>query len=103
MDLKRNTDFFNVPLLPVPSNFFSEVARSSIACQRLICAAQLRSKDQKSVEDLVESLTSGMHLNPTCRTDGNNLTLDEAFVTSALAGAGLSAAEAVSFVFFVVR
>lgn len=39
-DLERNARFFEVPLLPVPLNFLSEVAKQSVLTQRLICAAQ---------------------------------------------------------------
>jgi glutathione S-transferase kappa 1 len=38
-DLERQAKLFRVPLLPTPSNFFSSVARDTIQCQRLLCAA----------------------------------------------------------------
>jgi len=42
-DLKRASLHFNVPLLPMPGNFFTEVVKGTMACQRLVCAAQLAS------------------------------------------------------------
>jgi glutathione S-transferase kappa 1 len=38
-DLERQAKLFRVPMLPTPSNFFSNVARDTIQCQRLLCAA----------------------------------------------------------------
>lgn len=93
-DLARSASHFSVPLLPMPSNFFTEVARSGIACQRLICAAQLASATNpavtnQGVEILVDSLTTAFHLDPAVRTLSNELKIDQAFITGILLKQGL--------------
>ena len=84
-DLERNASLFDVPLLPVPRNFLSDVASKSILMQRLIIAAQLdQTLDFALVDDIVDSLTYEIHINPANRDDSNNLSIDRDLLTSAL-------------------
>ena len=84
-DLQRNASLFDVPLLPVPGNFLSDVASKSIVMQRLIIAAQLdQTVDFALVEDLVDSLTYEIHINPANRDNSNNLSIDRDLLMSAL-------------------
>ena len=46
-DLERNKAFFGVPILDPPANFFSEVAKSTIHCQRLLTAALMREEGER--------------------------------------------------------
>ena len=78
-DLARASAHFGVPMLPSPSNFFSEVARKVIKCQRLLCAAQALC-DPATVEGLVTSLTDAIHSDASFRDADNNLAIDEAFL-----------------------
>ena len=90
-DLRRNASLFGVPLLQPPSNFFSEVARSIIGCQRLLIAAQMHEATTDAhVEALTESLTRNVHLNPDLRDEENALKIDEAFIAACLSEAGFS-------------
>lgn len=87
-DLERNAELMNVPLLPPPENFFTEVARQVLTCQRFITASIAR-KDSNT-EALVDAFISGIHLEPSYRTPENTMHIDEAFLTSCLKSAGCS-------------
>mmetsp|Transcript_28127 Transcript_28127/g.62754 ORF Transcript_28127/g.62754 Transcript_28127/m.62754 type:complete len:234 (-) Transcript_28127:342-1043(-) len=90
-DLKRNAAFFNTPLLPPPSNFFTEVARSCISCQRLIVAAQQSQRlSESSVEMLIGALMEGMHIDPSKRTADNKLLINEEFLDACISDANIS-------------
>ena len=105
-DLKRNAAFFNTPLLPPPSNFFTEVARSCISCQRLIVAAQQSQRlSESSVEMLIGALMEGMHIDPSKRTADNKLLINEEFLDACISDANISSLVAVSQpnVFLVVE
>ena len=78
-DLARASAHFGVPMLPSPSNFFSEVARNVIKCQRLLCAAQALC-DPATVEGLVTALTDAIHSDASFRDVDNTLAIDEAFL-----------------------
>jgi len=87
-DLDRNAAHFNVPLLPTPSNFFSEVARDVIQCQRLLIASQ----NNKGIDTLtlIDSLTDGVHTKSEFRDTDNNLKIDENFLIKSCESAGLT-------------
>lgn len=87
-DLERNKALFAIPMLTVPTNFFTEVAGSSVKFQRLLVAAQ----SDKSVDTmrLLDSVTDGVHLLPEFRDAENNLKIDETFLKRCCARAGLS-------------
>ena len=94
-DLARQASFLEVPLLPVPRNFFSEVARSCISVQRLVCAAQLEpGLGADDLADIVDVLTNKVHCDAGCRSAANELKIDESFLANALKCTAVGAEDA---------
>jgi len=92
-DCARNAALFDVPLLPTPANFFTEVARTVLQCQRVLVAAQQLEKEGKVNIDmfaLIDSLSEGVHLDKSKRTAENNLLIDDSFLASCCANAGIA-------------
>eukprot|EP00298_Acanthocystis_sp_HF-20_P005256 c15492_g1_i1.p1 GENE.c15492_g1_i1~~c15492_g1_i1.p1 ORF type:complete len:251 (-),score=99.96 c15492_g1_i1:55-771(-) len=89
-DLRRNSELFNVPLLPTPPNFFTEVARNSVRLQRVILAAQLSGLPNTQVHRLVDTFIDAVHSDQTKRTAGNDLIIDEKMIYQCLISIGLS-------------
>mmetsp|Transcript_23303 Transcript_23303/g.41207 ORF Transcript_23303/g.41207 Transcript_23303/m.41207 type:complete len:233 (+) Transcript_23303:46-744(+) len=86
-DLEKNSSLFEVPILPSPNNFFSEVAAKVLMIQRLIVAAQL--DGAVDVEALITSFTKAIHLDQSFRTESNDLKINEEFISTCCANAGL--------------
>uniref|UniRef100_A0A7S0I430 Glutathione S-transferase kappa n=1 Tax=Hanusia phi TaxID=3032 RepID=A0A7S0I430_9CRYP len=79
-DIRRCGETFGYPILDMPKNFFTEVARATVDCQRLIVAAQLLGRKEEEVRGLITVLTDGIHADKGLRTEENNLTIDSAFI-----------------------
>jgi hypothetical protein len=81
----------------VPTNFLTEVSKTSIVCQRLICAAQNPEVglNASQLAALVDSLFEGMHSDAQHRDADNNLKIDAAFLLCRAKMAGLDSATSV--------
>lgn len=91
------SQFYRSRLLQVPANFLSEVAKTSIACQRLLCAAQNSesSLSASQVTALVDSLFEGMHSDAQHRDAANTLKIDADFLLCRAKIAGFDSATSV--------
>ena len=90
-DLSRSAALYDVPLLPVPTNFFSKpLQRSALQVARLLCAAQLNGSDDAKVLDLAVAASGCLHAEPAFRTD-SELTIDERLLQQACLQVGLEA------------
>mmetsp|Transcript_10387 Transcript_10387/g.34647 ORF Transcript_10387/g.34647 Transcript_10387/m.34647 type:complete len:234 (-) Transcript_10387:1180-1881(-) len=79
-DIRRCGETFGYPILDMPKNFFSEVARATVDCQRLIVAAQLLGRKEDEVRGLISVLTDAIHVDKALRTEENNLKVDGALI-----------------------
>jgi len=91
-DIERNTELYNVTMLPTPTNFFSEVARKVINCQRVLAAAQLHNQTKNEIDmiSLISAFSDAMHAESAYRTEDNDLKIDEALLRACCEKSGLS-------------
>ena len=88
-DIGRACAMSDIPILPIPSNFMSEVAREVVKVQRLVCAAQLRGLEPAEQLRLVLACSDSIHATPGLRTEDDALRLDDAFLASVRDRSGL--------------
>mmetsp|Transcript_32500 Transcript_32500/g.63514 ORF Transcript_32500/g.63514 Transcript_32500/m.63514 type:complete len:240 (+) Transcript_32500:101-820(+) len=93
-DIKRNCGLFGAELLPMPSNFFTEVAKKVILIQRVIASAILHGVSPSRVEAIISNFTHAIHLDKSLRSEDNELKLEKSTIASCLAASGLSGEEA---------
>ncbi|GBG25551.1 Glutathione S-transferase kappa 1 [Hondaea fermentalgiana] len=91
-DMARNVALYDVPMLPTPNNFFTEVARTVLQCQRVLVAAENLQKDGAQIDmyALIDSFTEGVHLDKSARDEKNDLKIDDDFLRWRCEKAGLS-------------
>ena len=91
-DLPRSAALYDVPMLPMPCNFFSkDLQKSAIGVARLMCAAQLDGATDAALLDLAVAVSDRVHADPAARSDDGALTIDAALLTKACCDAGLEA------------
>ena len=90
-DLARNGRLFDYPILPPPSNFFTEVARAIISAQRLLVAAQLSGADDAQIIELITALTDSVWTDAALRDAGDELTIAAELLAECCAKSGLDA------------
>eukprot|EP00927_Polykrikos_kofoidii_P057569 TRINITY_DN5170_c0_g1_i1.p1 TRINITY_DN5170_c0_g1~~TRINITY_DN5170_c0_g1_i1.p1 ORF type:complete len:225 (+),score=44.15 TRINITY_DN5170_c0_g1_i1:142-816(+) len=88
LDLQRSAQFFNVPLLETPSNFF-EAAKKVIAVQRLLVAAVLEGLSLPALCELVSAFTAGLHFDRELRSADNEVSVDDGFLTHCMKASGV--------------
>jgi len=89
-DLNRSAEHFGQPILRMPTNFFTHAVPASIKFQRLLCASQHANLDREQIEEIIDSLTNGIHLDKSLRDDKNSLILDGDFISQRLEKAGIN-------------
>lgn len=93
-DLRRCSQQANIPLLDVPTNFLSEVARASLQVQRTLCAAEQYGIPKSKRLDLALGFSYAIHADPALRCSENTLTVAPPLFHSAFSRAGFDEAEA---------
>lgn len=93
-DLRRSASLAQLELLETPSNFLSEVARSVVQLQRLLCAAQLHGLGEAHVLALALACSHSLHADASLRSDasdgdGGTLSVNERLLRRSCERAGL--------------
>jgi glutathione S-transferase kappa 1 len=88
-DLRRSAALYEVPLLALPTNFFTPpLQKSAMGVARLMCAAQLEGVGDSKLLDLAVAASDCMHSNSSFRSNAK-LTIDDALLHAACSDAGL--------------
>jgi glutathione S-transferase kappa 1 len=74
-DLARFSQQANIPLLKIPNNFFSEVARATLAVQRTLSAAELHGLTASQQLDLALGFSNVIHADKNLRNAENDLNI----------------------------
>ena len=102
-DLARSAELFGVPLLPTPTNFFSELARRVLMVQRVLVAMQLKQVPQQALETAVWRFMWAIHCDPHERDPANNVHVSDEFIVRTLVDAGLQQPQAVEILQLVTH
>lgn len=74
-DLARFSQQASIPLLNIPNNFFSEVARATLAVQRTLAAAELHGLPASKRLKLALEFSNAIHADKDLRNAENDLTV----------------------------
>jgi glutathione S-transferase kappa 1 len=91
-DLRTASELSGTPMLPMPKNFFSEVARAVVYVQRLQVAAQLDGLGKAEQFKLALACSDCIHAESSLRTASSDLQLGDEFMAAVLAKSGIEAA-----------
>ena len=102
VDLMRQAAVMQVPLLPTPSNFFSEAARQVVLMQRVLTASAVDAADgtaassgqEPELDALTTAFAAALHADPDFRNGDALQPIDDEFIGRCCAVAGVSSARA---------
>lgn len=93
-DLSRTSECANIPLLEIPNNFFSEVARATLNVQRTLSAAELHGLPAAKQLDLALGFSDAIHADTALRNEDNDLEVAPSLFHAAFAKARLDESSA---------